>query len=103
MKVSDQFGSVRSHAPQDWHAIDWRRVERNVRATQLRIAKAIQEGKWRRAKALQRMLTRSFGAKALAICTVSDHIKNGEQTTAEERQTTFNDMMKIALESVLVK
>lgn len=44
-----------------------------------------------------------FGAKALAICTVSDHIKNGEQTTAEERQTTFNDMMKIALESVLVK
>ena len=44
-----------------------------------------------------------FGAKALAICTVSDHIKNGEQTTAEERQTTFNDMMKIALESVLIK
>lgn len=43
-----------------------------------------------------------FGAKALAICTVSDHIKLGEQTTAEERQTTFNDMMKIALNSVLL-
>jgi purine-nucleoside phosphorylase len=43
-----------------------------------------------------------FGAKALAICTVSDHIKLGEQTTAEERQTTFNDMMKIALNSALL-
>ena len=42
-----------------------------------------------------------FGAKALAICTVSDHIRSGEQTTAEERQTTFNDMINIALESVL--
>ncbi len=43
-----------------------------------------------------------FGAKALAICTVSDHIKTGEQTTAQERQTTFNDMIEIALESVLI-
>lgn len=43
-----------------------------------------------------------FGAKALAICTVSDHIRSGEQTTAEERQLTFNDMIEIALESVLI-
>ncbi|SQA97567.1 Purine nucleoside phosphorylase deoD-type [Cedecea neteri] len=31
-----------------------------------------------------------FGAKALTICTVSDHIRTHEQTTAAERQTTFN-------------
>ncbi|AYA42310.1 purine-nucleoside phosphorylase [Xenorhabdus nematophila] len=43
-----------------------------------------------------------FGAKALAICTVSDHIRTGEQTTAEERQHTFNDMIEIALESILL-
>ncbi len=43
-----------------------------------------------------------FGAKAATICTVSDHIKTGEQTTSEERQSTFNDMMIIALESVLL-
>ncbi len=43
-----------------------------------------------------------YGAKALAICTVSDHIKTGEQTSAEERQNTFDEMMKIALESVLL-
>lgn len=43
-----------------------------------------------------------FGAKALAICTVSDHIRSGEQTSSEERQTTFNDMIEIALESILL-
>ncbi|WP_099771076.1 purine-nucleoside phosphorylase [Pasteurella multocida] len=43
-----------------------------------------------------------FGAKALTICTVSDHIRTYEQTTPEERQLTFNDMIEIALESVLI-
>lgn len=43
-----------------------------------------------------------FGAKALAIRTVSDHIRSGEQTTSHERQTAFNDMITIALESVLL-
>ncbi|MBQ4472735.1 MAG: purine-nucleoside phosphorylase [Lachnospiraceae bacterium] len=35
--------------------------------------------------------------RALALCTISDHIITGEVTTAEERQNTFTDMMKIAL------
>jgi len=43
-----------------------------------------------------------YGCKALTICTVSDHILRHEQTTAEERQTTFNEMIIIALESVLL-
>ena len=37
--------------------------------------------------------------KALAICTVSDLPFTGEGCTAEERQNTFTDMMKIALET----
>jgi purine-nucleoside phosphorylase len=40
------------------------------------------------------------GARALTILTVSDHILKGEETTSEERQTTFDDMVKIALEAV---
>lgn len=38
------------------------------------------------------------GKNALTICTISDSLVNGEVTTAEERQTSFDDMMKIALE-----
>ena len=42
-----------------------------------------------------------YNAAALGIMTVSDHIKTGAQTTAEERQSTFNDMIEIALEASL--
>lgn len=38
------------------------------------------------------------GKNALAICTISDSIITGEATTAEERQNSFHNMMKIALE-----
>ncbi|MDD6325682.1 MAG: purine-nucleoside phosphorylase [Lachnospiraceae bacterium] len=38
------------------------------------------------------------GKNALTICTISDSLVTGEVTTAEERQTSFSDMMKIALE-----
>lgn len=43
-----------------------------------------------------------YGAHAAAICTVSDHIRSGEATTAAERQSSFEDMMKIALEATLL-
>ena len=40
-----------------------------------------------------------FGARGMAICTVSDHIRTGESTTSEEREKSFTDMMKVALEA----
>lgn len=42
----------------------------------------------------------SAGAKALTILTVSDHMITHEQTTQEERQTSFTKMMEIALDLV---
>jgi len=45
----------------------------------------------------------SLGKNALAICTVSDHILTGEQTSSDERQNTFNDMVTIALDSVVLR
>ena len=39
------------------------------------------------------------GKNALAICTISDHLLTGEATTAQERQTSFTDMMTLALET----
>ena len=40
------------------------------------------------------------GVEALAICTVSDDIRTGEALTADERATTFDDMIRVALETV---
>ncbi|GAA4701967.1 purine-nucleoside phosphorylase [Brevibacillus fulvus] len=44
-------------------------------------------------------LAAKFKRNALSILTVSDHILTGEETTAEERQTTFNEMIEVALEA----
>ncbi len=46
-------------------------------------------------------LAAQYGAKALALMTVSDHVLTQEATSAEERQTTFNEMVEIALKTVL--
>lgn len=40
-----------------------------------------------------------LGKKALGIFTVSDHLFTGESLSAKERETSFTDMMKIALET----
>ena len=39
----------------------------------------------------------ALGVKALAICTVSDHIRTGENLPPEERQSSFKEMMEVAL------
>ncbi|EZP76868.1 purine nucleoside phosphorylase [Parageobacillus genomosp. 1] len=46
-------------------------------------------------------LAAKFGRKALSVLTVSDHILTGEETTAQERQTTFNEMIEVALETAI--
>lgn len=37
------------------------------------------------------------GRRALAVCTVSDHVLTGEETSAAEREQTFSAMVRIAL------
>ena len=46
-------------------------------------------------------LAAEYGAQALALLTVSDHVLTHEATSAEERQTTFNEMVEIALETAV--
>lgn len=43
-----------------------------------------------------------YNKNALAICTVSDNIVTGEATSAEERQTSFTEMMRLALETAIL-
>ena len=42
-----------------------------------------------------------YGAKAATVCTVSDHLVRQEYTSAQERQTTFSDMIGIALDAAV--
>ena len=42
-----------------------------------------------------------YGKRALCICTISDHILTGEDTTSEQRQNSFTTMMKVALDTAV--
>ena len=42
-----------------------------------------------------------FGRRALAICTVSNHILTGEEMPVMERQEGLNEMITLALDTAL--
>lgn len=57
----------------NWHGINWNQANRNVRRLQVRIVKAWREGKHRLVRALQYILTRSLGGRALAVKRVTEN------------------------------
>ncbi|MBM7071678.1 purine-nucleoside phosphorylase [Shewanella sp. 202IG2-18] len=42
-----------------------------------------------------------YGANALCVVTVSDHIRTGEAVSSDDRQSTFNEMIEMTLEAVV--
>ena len=81
------------HHPTDWHAINWPKVYQNVRRLQARIVQATKDGRWGKVKALQRLLTRSFSGKALAVRRVTEN--QGKRTPGVDG-ITWNDPEKKA-------
>jgi RNA-directed DNA polymerase len=70
--VTTPAGAV-SHNAVDWHAINWHKAHTLVRRLQARIVKATQAGRWGKVQALQRLLTHSFSAKAIAVKRVTEN------------------------------
>jgi RNA-directed DNA polymerase len=62
-----------SHAAADWDQIVWQQCTANVNRLQARIVKAIEAGRWNRARSLQRLLTHSFSGRALAVKRVTEN------------------------------
>lgn len=75
---SDTFYSADASANDAWKAMGVLCVEMEAAALYLNAAYA--------------------GKKALCLLTISDHLYTGEALSAEERQTSFHEMMEIALE-----
>jgi purine-nucleoside phosphorylase len=46
-------------------------------------------------------LAAKYGREALCLLTVSDSLISHEQTSSEERQTAFTQMMEVALETAV--
>lgn len=47
-------------------------------------------------------LAAEFGARAVTICTVSDHIRTGAALSSADRQGTFDEMIEIALDAAVL-
>jgi purine-nucleoside phosphorylase len=45
-------------------------------------------------------LAAKYGRRALAICTVGDHLVTGEETSSQEREQTFGTMVEMALDAI---
>lgn len=56
-----------SSTPLEWDSINWKTIKREVSRLQMRITKAVSEGRHQKAKSLQWLLTHSFHAKLLAV------------------------------------
>jgi RNA-directed DNA polymerase len=78
MNVDKTMCASLDGSPQ-WDQIDWPKCERNVRRLQARIVKATREGRWGKVQTLQRLLTRSFSGKALAVKRVTEN--QGKRTS----------------------
>ena len=84
LEAASQEAAGASLRPVDWHSINWKRANRNARRLQRRIAQAQQQGKKRKVRALQFILTRSYSARCLAVRRVTEN--TGKRTPGVDGQ-----------------
>jgi RNA-directed DNA polymerase len=84
---------------QDWKALPWDPIRQRVRRLQMRIAKAIKDKHYGKARALQWILTHSYSAKLLAVQRVTTN--KGARTPGVDKQVWRSDRQKLAALSLL--
>lgn len=92
MTVTGQRPGATS-ASAKWQSINWTVIEQQVSRLQMRIAKAMREGRYGKVKSLQWLLTHSHAAKLLAVRRVSQ--KKGSKTAGTDGITWRTDNHKL--------
>ena len=96
---AEQSTCASSDKANAWEQLDWTQCEQKVRRLQARIVKATREGRWSKVNALQRLLTHSFAAKALAVKRVTDN--QGKRTAGVDGRLWLTPAAKLkAIESL---
>jgi RNA-directed DNA polymerase len=83
-----------------WDRIDWNRVKAEVLRLQMRIAQATQAGRWNKVQALQRLLTRSYHGKLLAVKRVTENA--GKRTAGVDGKIWPTPMSKLRATQSLI-
>ena len=90
---------TRAGAPSAWDNIDWKSIEAGVHRLQMRIAKAIRQKRYGKAKALQWLLTHSSSAKLLAIKRITS--SQGSKTPGVDKVTWSTSDTKLMAVNLL--
>ena len=67
-----------------WNQIQWEQCEKHTKRLQARIVQAVKQRRWNKVKALQRLLTRSYSAKVLAVKRVTTN--RGKHTPGIDKE-----------------
>lgn len=77
----------------DYHEIPWEKCYQNIKRLQARIVKAVEAGRWGKVKSLQRIITRSFSAKAIAVRRVTEN--RGKKTPGVDGELWLTPTTKV--------
>ena len=99
MTVKKLMGAPSANERKDWKAINWQKAQSEVKRLQMRIAKAVKEKRYGKAKALQWVLTHSQYAKMLAVKRVTGN--NGAKTPGIDGVIWKTDAQKLQAVSQL--
>jgi len=93
MNENNNSSCALPHQYDNWETILWRKVIQKVSRLQRRIAKAVKEGRWGKAKALIYLVSKSFYAKLLAVFRVTNN--KGGYTPGVDNQVWLNGYDKL--------
>lgn len=111
MKTNENVKSAVSPLVEDWHSINWVKIQRYVRKLQQRIYRAEQLNQTRKVRKLQRLLLRSKANLLLSIRRVTQENK-GKKTAdidgyisnaPQERVALFNKLSNYSIRNIKVK
>ena len=90
---ADASPTMRCLYPNQWHEINWLKINRKVRRLQARIVKAAKAKKWHKVRNLIRLLSHSLAAKCLAIKRVTEN--KGKRTAGVDGEKWTKSSQKV--------
>jgi RNA-directed DNA polymerase len=83
MTTAKAVGAVSGDA-NEWYAVNWQAINRNVRRLQVRIVQATKARRWGKVRALQHLLTCSYSGKVIAVRRVTENA--GKKTPGVDKE-----------------
>jgi RNA-directed DNA polymerase len=75
--------------PTDWHTVNWRRANRNVRNLRHRIFRATERKDWKTVRSLQRLMLRSYTNTLVSVRRVTQ-VNQGKKTAGIDKKVALN-------------